>query len=73
MQLVMTLADAVNRYGLVVVVAALADLSYAFSRFHGETHGEGYWQDSGEALHDLRRTLCKLDSRYCHQEEAGKP
>lgn len=63
--LVMALADLVNRYGLCVTVAALADLTYALSRFHEEPRGKGFYQESGEALHSARRVLAGLEGRHC--------
>ena len=68
MALVMTLADAVNKHGLVVVVAALADMTYAFAQFHGEPLSKGFWRESGNHLHDVRRLLCKLNDCYCVED-----
>ncbi len=67
--LVMLLTDAVNRYGLCATVSVLADITYAFSRFHEEPRGQGFWQQSGEALHDARRVLNRLEASFCGPEK----
>jgi hypothetical protein len=69
--LVMLLTDAVNRYGLCATVSVLADITYAFSRFHEEPHGKGFWRESGEALHSARRILSVVEQRHCASPQDG--